>query len=55
MLIDHFIETAVDIDVIDPDNPKKLFLELKECSQDCNLMRWKQVLCEVFSLELRKN
>ena len=28
-LIDHFIETAVDIDVIDPDNPKKIILRIK--------------------------
>ena len=25
MLIDHFIETAVEIDVIDPNNPKNYF------------------------------
>ena len=29
MLIDHFIETAVDIDVIDPDNPKKIISRIK--------------------------
>ena len=28
-LIDHFIETAVDIDVIDPDNPKKIISRIK--------------------------
>ena len=29
MLIDHFIETAIDIDVIDPDNPKKIISRIK--------------------------
>ena len=29
MLIDHFIETAVEIDVIDPDNPKKIISRIK--------------------------
>ena len=29
MLIDHFIDTAVDIDVIDPDNPKKIISRIK--------------------------
>tara|TARA_B100001564_G_scaffold243877_1_gene206715 strand:+ start:197 stop:922 length:726 start_codon:yes stop_codon:yes gene_type:complete len=29
MLIDHFIETAVDIEVIDPDNPKKIISRIK--------------------------
>ena len=29
MLIDHFIETATDIDVIDPDNPKKIISRIK--------------------------
>ena len=29
MLIDHFIETAVDIKVIDPDNPKKIISRIK--------------------------
>ena len=29
MLIDHFIKTAVDIDVIDPDNPKKIISRIK--------------------------
>ena len=29
MLIDHFIETAVEIDVIDPDNPKKIIARIK--------------------------
>ena len=29
MLIDHFIETAVDIDVIDPKNPKKIISRVK--------------------------
>ena len=28
-LIDHFIETAVEIDVIDPDNPKKIISRIK--------------------------
>ena len=28
-LIDHFIETAIDIDVIDPDNPKKIISRIK--------------------------
>ena len=28
-LIDHFIETAVDIDVIDPNNPKKIISRIK--------------------------
>ena len=28
-LIDHFIETAVDFDVIDPDNPKKIISRIK--------------------------
>ena len=28
-LIDHFIETAVHIDVIDPDNPKKIISRIK--------------------------
>ena len=29
MLIDHFIDTAVEIDVIDPDNPKKIISRIK--------------------------
>ena len=29
MLIDHFIETAVNIDVIHPDNPKKIISRIK--------------------------
>ena len=29
MLIDHFIETATDIDVINPDNPKKIISRIK--------------------------
>ena len=29
MLIDHFIETAVEIDVIDPKNPKKIISRIK--------------------------
>ena len=29
MLIDHFIDTAIDIDVIDPDNPKKIISRIK--------------------------
>ena len=29
MLIDHFIKTAIDIDVIDPDNPKKIISRIK--------------------------
>ena len=29
MLIDHFIETAIDIDVINPDNPKKIISRIK--------------------------
>ena len=29
MLIDHFIVTAIDIDVIDPDNPKKIISRIK--------------------------
>ena len=29
MLINHFIETAIDIDVIDPDNPKKIISRIK--------------------------
>ena len=29
MLIDHFIETAIDMDVIDPDNPKKIISRIK--------------------------
>ena len=29
MLIDHFINTAVEIDVIDPDNPKKIISRIK--------------------------
>ena len=29
MLIDHFIETAVDIEVIDPDNPKKIISRIE--------------------------
>ena len=29
MLIDHFIKTAIDIDVIDPDNPKKIISRVK--------------------------
>ena len=29
MLIDHFIETAIDIDVIVPDNPKKIISRIK--------------------------
>jgi tRNA C32,U32 (ribose-2'-O)-methylase TrmJ len=28
-LIDHFIDTAVEIDVIDPDNPKKILSRIK--------------------------
>ena len=29
MLIDHFIETAVNIDVIHPENPKKIISRIK--------------------------
>ncbi len=29
MLIDHFIETAIDINVINPDNPKKIISRIK--------------------------
>ena len=29
MLIDHFIDTAIEIDVIDPDNPKKIISRIK--------------------------
>ena len=29
MLIDHFIETAIDIDVIDPNNPKKIISRIR--------------------------
>ena len=29
MLIDHFIETAVAIDLIDPENPKKIISRIK--------------------------
>ena len=29
MLIDHFIETAKNIDVINPDNPKKIISRIK--------------------------
>tara|TARA_A100000164_G_scaffold337476_1_gene331065 strand:- start:390 stop:1115 length:726 start_codon:yes stop_codon:yes gene_type:complete len=29
MLIDHFIDTAVEIEVIDPDNPKKIISRIK--------------------------
>ena len=43
-LIDHFIETAVDVDVIDPDNPKKIISRIKGCLQGFSLMKWKQVL-----------
>ena len=29
MLIEHFIETAIDIDVIDPKNPKKIISRIR--------------------------
>jgi tRNA (cytidine32/uridine32-2'-O)-methyltransferase len=44
MLIDHFIETAVNIDVIIQTILKRLSQESKECSADFILMKWKLVL-----------
>ena len=45
MLIDHFIETAVEIDVIDPDNPKiisrikRMFTRLQPDEMEASFMR----------------
>ena len=54
MLIDHFIDTSYKLNLFDEENAKKFSLELKECSHDSNLTRWKAISFADFSQELIK-
>ena len=54
-LIKHFIDTAIEIDVIDPKNPKKIISRIKRMFTRLQPDEWKQALCVDFYQELRKN